>query len=133
MSATTTEKLYDRELIAEHISNLAGQVKHAIGDSELMVIAVLGGAVVFLTDLIREFEQPLSFGFIQVKYSKGSGREQAIHFPLPLDLQGHAVLILKGRGHHRGYRELSGRRDPTSWSEQGSLRRSYRPTQQASN
>ena len=95
MSATTIEKLFDRAEIADHISALARQVEREVGDSHLMVIAVLSGAVVFLSDLIREFEQPVSFGFIQVKYSKGSGREQAIHFPLPLDLEGHSVLILK--------------------------------------
>ncbi len=95
MSATTIEKLYDREEIAEQIGILARQVEREAGDAHLLVIAVLSGAVVFLSDLIREFEQPVTFGFIQVKYSKGSGREQAIHFPLPLDLEGSTVLILK--------------------------------------
>lgn len=95
MSTTSIQKLYDRDSIAEHIHQLAAQVQKDAGDTELMVVAVLSGAVVFLADLMREIERPVSFGFIQVKYTQGSVREQAIHFPLPLDLENRVVLVLK--------------------------------------
>jgi len=95
MSTTSIQKLFDRDTVAERIRQLANQVQKDTGEAELMVVAVLSGAVVFLADLMRELENPVSFGFIQVKYTRGSVREQAIHFPLPLDLEKRIVLVLK--------------------------------------
>jgi hypoxanthine phosphoribosyltransferase len=73
---------------------------HRIGEEmeeDTLLIALLGGSVIFLADLVRAIERPVRFEFIQVGF-EGETAEAGvveIRYPLPLDLAGQSVLVLK--------------------------------------
>ncbi len=56
--------LYSREDVAIAVRRLATQISIDFAGKDLLVIGVLKGAVVFLSDLIREMSIPLEIDFI---------------------------------------------------------------------
>lgn len=90
------EPLFDAETLRESIRGLGRRITEELADDDPLLVALLGGSVIFLADLVRAIERPVRFEFIQV----GSGETAEpgvtqIRYPLPLDLAGQSVLVLK--------------------------------------
>lgn len=99
MSAITLENiepLFDAEALETSVRDLGRRINSELGGTDPLLIALLGGSVIFLADLVRAIEQPIRFEFIQV----GSGEDiepgvTQIRYPLPLDVAGQSVIVLK--------------------------------------
>lgn len=95
------EPLFDAETVRDSVAALGRQLNDEWGEEDPMLLALLGGSVIFLADLVRAVERPVRFELIDVSYSEsaageadGSGVLQ-IQYPIPLDIAGQSVLVLK--------------------------------------
>ena len=90
--------LLSKEEIAEKVAWLAQRVSADYQGRELLVVGILKGAVVFLSDLIREITIPLSIDFMAVS-SYGSSTESSgvvrILNDLDSSIEGMDVLIVE--------------------------------------
>jgi len=68
--------LLSSEQIAAKVADLGGRISCDYKDKNLIVIGILKGAIVFLSDLIRQIEIPLYLDFIAVS-SYGSSTESS--------------------------------------------------------
>ena len=93
---TNLEPLFDAESVRTHVQELGRRIGQEMDGQDPLLIALLGGSVIFLADLVRAIERPVRFEFIQVGSEEGvePGVVQ-IRYPLPLDLAGQSVLVLK--------------------------------------
>jgi len=86
-----------RGQIARRLDELAGLINEAYRGSELTILAVLTGSVIFLADLIRGLAIPVRVEVAQVSsYPRDSTVSKGPRFTLPLTgpLAGRDVLIL---------------------------------------
>lgn len=90
------EPLFDADDVRAHVQDLGRRIGQEMDGQDPLLIALLGGSVIFLADLVRAIEKPVRFEFIQVGSDEGvePGVVQ-IRYPLPLDLAGQSVLVLK--------------------------------------
>jgi hypoxanthine phosphoribosyltransferase len=95
------EPLFDAEALRVSIRDLGRRISAELADEDLLLVALLGGSVIFLADLVRAIERPVRFEFIQVGSGHvGSGDTAEpgvteIRYPLPLEVAGQSVLVLK--------------------------------------
>jgi hypoxanthine phosphoribosyltransferase len=99
MSAPANVKiLFDARAIAARVQALGQRLQREVAQEDPLVLTLLGGSVIFLADLVRSISTPLRYEFVQVEYgSHDEGEEQVtdIQYPLPLDISGQSVLVLK--------------------------------------
>lgn len=92
------EILISEEKLKEKIKELGKQIERDYKDKDLLVVCVLKGAVLFLSDLIREINLPLSIDFMAVSSygnaTKSSGVVRIIK-DLEKDIQGKDLLIVE--------------------------------------
>lgn len=95
------EPLFEAETVRDSVTTLGRRLTEDLGDEDPLLLALLGGSVIFLADLVRAIERPVRFELIDVSYSEsaageadGSGVLQ-IQYPIPLDIAGQSVLVLK--------------------------------------
>ncbi len=90
--------LISREQIAEKVALLGHQISGDYRGKDLIVVGILKGAVVFLSDLIREISIPLYIDFMAVS-SYGSSTESSgvvrILNDLDMSIEGMHVLIVE--------------------------------------
>jgi len=89
--------LISRQQIAERVDALAGQIDGCYGGADVVILAVLTGSIVFLSDLIRRLGGPLEIAVTAVRsYPGDATRSQGPETILPTetDLAGRHVLIL---------------------------------------
>ena len=91
--------LFSEEDIQGIVSNLGAQITEDYKDSDdLVLIAVLRGAVVFMGDLMRSIKRPLAIDFMSVS-SYGNGVKSSgvvrIIKDLDMDIKGRDVLIVE--------------------------------------
>lgn len=95
----TLEPLFDAESVRAHVQELGRKIAQELEGEDPLLIALLGGSVIFLADLVRAIERPVRFEFIQVGLDpSGEASEPGvveIRYPLPLDVAGQSVLVLK--------------------------------------
>lgn len=102
MTATSTtsariETLFDAEIVRESVDELGRRIGQELGEAEPLLIAILGGSVIFLADLVRAIGRPVRYELVQVAYSdgdEGSGVLQ-IHYPIPFETEGQDVILVK--------------------------------------
>jgi hypoxanthine phosphoribosyltransferase len=70
------EVLFDAETIQERISELGAEISQDYQGEELLLICILRGGVLFLSDLIRHITVPLTLDFMSVS-SYGVGARQS--------------------------------------------------------
>lgn len=90
------EPLFDAEAVRTSVHDLGRRIGRELAGENPLLIALLGGSVIFLADLVRAIEEPVRFEFIQA--GSGEGAEPGvlqIRYPLPLDVAGQSVLVLK--------------------------------------
>jgi hypoxanthine phosphoribosyltransferase len=94
------EPLFDAETVHRSIRDLGKRIGEELADDEdLLLVALLGGSVIFLADLVRAIDRPVRFEFIQVGSAAADTATETgvteIRYPLPLDVAGQSVLVLK--------------------------------------
>jgi len=100
MSYELGEVMIKKQIIQERVRELAFDISSAYGDRELVIIGVLKGAVVFLSDLVRELPVSMNteLDFLGVT-SYGSSTESSgvvrITKDLDIDINGKNVIIVE--------------------------------------
>jgi len=95
------ETLFDAETVRQSVDALGRRLAEELNGEDPLLIALLGGSVIFLADLVRAIEKPVRFEFIDVAYREDpdAGTEDGgllrIHYPIPIDIAGQSVLVLK--------------------------------------
>ena len=100
--------LYPKQEIEVAVIRLAAEITREYQARNPLILGVLKGSFIFMSDLVRRLEFPLETDFMQLSsYSRGtesSGKIKISHdLKSPVSGQGCA-----GGGRHRGYREQSG-------------------------
>jgi hypoxanthine phosphoribosyltransferase len=121
-SATTQteriEPLFEAAALSASVADLARKLTADFAppgdapetDTEPLLLAILGGSLIFLADLVRAVDRPVRYELIQVGYSEGDRVEtppdapetleipetvQNIHYPIPVEISGRSVVVLK--------------------------------------
>jgi hypoxanthine phosphoribosyltransferase len=96
------EALFDTGTVRESVEALGRQIGDEIGDENPLLLALLGGSVIFLADLVRAIARPVRYELIDVAYrataaagSDEGGEVLRIEYPIPIDIAGQSVLVLK--------------------------------------
>lgn len=90
--------LFSKEDIADMVKRMGAQISKDYEGKDLVLIAVLRGAVVFMGDLMRAIDCPLAIDFMAVS-SYGDGAKSSgivrIVKDLDIDIKGRNVLIVE--------------------------------------
>ena len=79
-----TTVLLTADEIRARVVELASEIRHDAGaDGELHLLSVLKGGFIFLADLVRALELPVTVDFIALE-SYGGGMESRVWAPLQL-------------------------------------------------
>jgi hypoxanthine phosphoribosyltransferase len=113
--------VYDAAQIADRVHSLGDEITRAYPDGELLVLGLLKGSFIFLSDLVRSIHLPLQVDFL-VAASYGdamvsSGTVQMVYDP-ETELEGKHILLVEdivdsGRTLNR-LMDLLGERRPKS-------------------
>jgi len=90
--------VYSKDEIAERVRELGHEITHSYADGELLVLGLLKGSFIFLSDLVREIERPLQVDFL-VAASYGdstvsSGNVRLLYDP-ETELEGKDILLVE--------------------------------------
>jgi hypoxanthine phosphoribosyltransferase len=92
------EILFTKEEIAKEVSSLAKRIGEDYADSNLLIVVILSGAVVFACDLMRELNIDVELDFMAVS-SYGSRAESSgvvrIVKDISRDIEGRNVLVVE--------------------------------------
>jgi len=87
-----------KDEIARLVRDLAGKISREYKGRDLVLIGVLNGAFVFLSDLIRELSIPVTIDFVRVS-SYGSGTTSSgtitLSKDIDVDVKGKDVLLVE--------------------------------------
>lgn len=90
--------MYTKDEIAERVRELGREITHEYSNGELLVLGLLKGSFIFLSDLVREIERPLQVDFL-VAASYGdatvsSGNVRLLYDP-ETELEGKHILLVE--------------------------------------
>lgn len=90
------KELFDARTLSNRVQDIGRQLQREVASSDPLILSVLGGSVVFLSDLVRAIRDPLRFEFIHVERS-GGGSDPTIqlHYPVPIDVRDQHLLVVK--------------------------------------
>jgi hypoxanthine phosphoribosyltransferase len=88
--------LIDPRRIARRVRGLAREITRDLKGQEIVVVALLGGTVMFLADLLRHLALPLRLDFVGVSSYRGGTVSGRLTFTkdLRLDVRGRHVLLV---------------------------------------
>ncbi len=90
--------VFDETTIAERVRQLGAEITAAYPDGDLLVLGLLKGSFIFLSDLVRQIDRPLHLDFL-VASSYGTGTESSGTVRLLYDpetpLEGKHLLIVE--------------------------------------
>jgi hypoxanthine phosphoribosyltransferase len=101
------EILFEEAEVRDSVTALGRRIGGELGAEDPLLIALLGGSVIFLADLVRAIEQPVRYGLIDVAYradraepanssdSEETAEVMRIEYPIPIEIGGQSVLVLK--------------------------------------
>lgn len=91
--------LIDENALQERIRELGAEISRDYQDKQLMLVCILRGGVLFLTDLMRALSVPHTIDFMAVSSYGTGARESSGQVRITLDLQmsveGHDVLLVE--------------------------------------
>ena len=90
--------LYTRQQIANRVADMGAQISHDLNGEKLVMVGVLKGAAIFLSDLARTIQADATFDFVAVSsYGKGQRSSGAVKLIKDLDepVEGKNVLIVE--------------------------------------
>jgi hypoxanthine phosphoribosyltransferase len=90
--------VYSEEQIAARVAELGADITAAYAEGELLVLGLLKGSFIFLSDLVRKIERPLQVDFL-VASSYGdstvsSGNVRLLYDP-ETELEGKHILLVE--------------------------------------
>src|SRR3979411_2121243 len=90
--------VFDEETIAERVQSLGREITAAYPDGDLLVLGLLKGSFIFLSDLVRRIDRPLQIDFIVASsYGEGtvsSGNVRLVYDP-ETELAGKHILLVE--------------------------------------
>ena len=90
--------VFDEDAIARRVTELGDEITAAYPDGELLVLGLLKGSFIFLSDLVRKIERPIHVDFL-VASSYGSGTVSSGNVRLLYDpeteLGGKHILLVE--------------------------------------
>ena len=90
--------LFSREKISSIVKDLADQISRDYGERELVLVCILKGAFMFLSDLVRQIQIPVQIDFVRLA-SYGAGTETSgkisITKDIEMPIEGKDVLIVE--------------------------------------
>jgi len=90
--------VFDERTIARRVAELGREITDAYPDGELLVVGLLKGSFIFLSDLVRKIERPLQVDFL-VAASYGAGTVSSGNVRLLYDpetaLEGKHILLVE--------------------------------------
>src|SRR5437667_8578211 len=90
--------VFDEEMIAERVQALGREITAAYPDGELLVLGLLKGSFIFLSDLVRRIDRPLQVDFLVASsYGEGtvsSGNVRLVYDP-ETELAGKHILLVE--------------------------------------
>ena len=93
--------LIDRHRIAQRIADLGAEIRRDLDDlddeSEIMLVPILTGSIIFVADLIRHLPHKIRIGVVTASSYPGATTQSKgaqIAGALPRDLEGKHVLII---------------------------------------
>ncbi len=98
MTEPKTKVLLSREEIAQKVKHLAGEVSRDYSGKTPLLICVLKGAVVFLSDLMRFLDIPVEIDFMAVSsYGKSTHTSGVVRILKDLEgsIEGKDVIIIE--------------------------------------
>lgn len=103
MNKDITRVLYTQEQIAERVRELAAQVRsdYSVGDranQDILLIAILKGAVMFMADFARELQRPVEMEFMAISsYGASTSSSGVVRIlkDLDRDIGGKHVLLVE--------------------------------------
>lgn len=98
MNMTDVAILYSEPEVRAKIKELGQKIEGDYAGEELLVVGILKGAVVFMSDLVREIDLPLQIDFMEVSSygaSTVSSGEVRILKDLSYALEGKNVLVVE--------------------------------------
>ncbi len=98
MSGSQPKILLDRATISKTVQNLAKRVSAEYRGRNLVLICILKGAVVFLSDLIRCLDIPVEIDFVRLASygsEQVSSRKVRITKDIEISIEGKDVLIVE--------------------------------------
>jgi hypoxanthine phosphoribosyltransferase len=98
MGRAVKRVVYDEKRIAERVRELGGQITTAYPSGDLLVLGLLKGSFIFLSDLVRQIGRPLQVDFL-VAASYGdntfsSGNVRLLYDP-ETELEGKHILLVE--------------------------------------
>jgi len=90
------EPLIDADTLRDSVRALGRKIGEEMGDENPLLVALLGGSVIFLADLVRAIPRPVRYEFLHVVFDEEAEPGVVeIRYPLPLDIAGQSVLMIK--------------------------------------
>ena len=92
------EVLYSEEQLKARVAELGRQITEDYAGQEVMLLSVLRGAFVFMADLARTIDLPMTLDFMAVSsYGKGTSSSGQVQITKDLteDISGRNVLIVE--------------------------------------
>lgn len=88
--------LHDEAEIARAVDRVAAQIVAQLHDTEPLVLAVMGGGIVFAGQLLPRLRFPLEFDFIHVTRYRGGTTGGEVHWPVAphMPLRDRTVLVV---------------------------------------
>src|SRR5262249_42551241 len=91
--------VFDAETIAQRVAGLGREITAAYPEGDLLVLGLLKGSFIFLSDLVRRIDRPLQVDFIVASsYGEGtvsSGNVRVVYDP-ETERAGKHVLLCEG-------------------------------------
>ncbi len=93
------EVLITSEQLSARIGELGAEISRDYAGKELLVVCILRGGVIFMTDLVRQISVPLAFEFMAVSSYRAGARSSSGEVRITPDLNtsisGRHVLIVE--------------------------------------
>lgn len=86
------KRLIDESDIRREVTNVGKKIAHDYRDSQLTILGVLTGSIVFVADLIRAIDLPVRLGVIQASSYRGRTTQ-----PAALTIDTHMLPDIRGR------------------------------------
>src|SRR4051812_3121287 len=90
--------VFEQETIADRVKELGEEITAAYPEGDLLVLGLLKGSFIFLSDLVRRVDRPLQVDFIVASsYGEGtvsSGNVRLVYDP-ETELQGKHILLVE--------------------------------------
>src|SRR6185295_7552117 len=90
--------VFDEEAIAERVGELGREISAAYPDGDLLVLGLLKGSFIFLSDLVRRIDRPLQVDFlVAASYGANTTSSGTVHlfYDPETELEGKHIILVE--------------------------------------